>query len=375
MWRSSFRHGWKLAGLGIVLGWMILAPQMHAPVANAARPVPTPSGPSAPVRANTNWSIFLPFVRGGVPAAMPMLVGTYPVDQYLGDQTVVDNYLLGLDSWAGLSRAADKGHSLAGTFIDLRDPNPSWNIPHILNTTWNSGYVAFVNIMANGLSATAIANGSYDAAIRTWADNYLAWTAQGSNRRAFLALLPEMNWHLSSWSYDPAGFIAAYRHIQSVFEGRGVTRDKAWWVFAPNGYSSPPYYVEDYYPGDAYVDVVGFSSYNQSYATAWMSPNQVFGPYIQEIRSSVTFVKPIFIAQTATCSTGGDKDQWLRDAYSYLYQQGIRGVMYFNGNKECDWAVYRPDQGTYSQGYKDAVAGAVTRYVAPASLAALTLPP
>ncbi len=275
--KGPFRQLRILVGWGILLAWLVLTLNAPMPVAVAARAISTPSRvPSIQAQANSapgvGSNVFLPFISGGVPPLVPLLVGTYPVDQYLGDQAIVNQYLLGLDSWAGLNRTAGKGHTLAGTFMGLEVVNPAWNIPHVLDNTWNSGYVAFINIMPDGHSAANIANGCCEAAIEAWADNYLAWTAQGGNRRAYLAPMPEMNWHLSSWSYDPAGFIAAYRHIQSVFEQRGVTRAKVWWVFAPNGYSSGPYQIRDYYPGDAYVDIVGFSSYNQSYAAPWMSP-------------------------------------------------------------------------------------------------------
>jgi hypothetical protein len=123
------------------------------------------------------------------------------------------------------------------------------------------------------------------------------------------------------------------------------------------------------------VDIIGFSSYNHSCRTAWMTPSQVFDPYIQEIRTQVTTNKPIFVAQTASASAGGNKDQWIRDAYTLLYQQGVRAVLYFNGNKDCDWAVYRPDQGAYSTGYRDAVSSPNTHYIPPATLAGTVLPP
>jgi len=87
--------------------------------------------------------------------------------------------------------------------------------------------------------------------------------------------------------------------------------------------------------------------------------------------------KPIFIAQTATTSnaqTGQQssaKDQWFRDSYTYLANNGVRAILYFNINKECDWALY--SGAGKSVGYQQAVANPAFRYVSPADLARMNL--
>ncbi len=361
----------------LTLGLILQASQQTL---NAA-PGPIDSLPSAgPLEthpaASASSPVFLPLAMLGFsqspppPPAIATLIGVYAPGRYWGFQSDVNQYLIALDTWAGLNRNAGKGHSLAGDYKDIQDPN----ISPILETLWTNGYTAFVNITANGYSSSQIANGCCDAAIRAWAQAYRGWVAKGGGRKAFLAPLQEMNGSWTTWGMDPGGFKSAYQRVMNIFAQQGVSRGQAWWVFAPNGWSTPPYHLIDYYPGDANVDVIGFSSYNQSYAAPWMNPDQVFGPYIQEIRTTVTSSRPIFVAQTASCSTGGDKDQWLRAAYAYLVQQNIRGVIYFNGDKECDWAVYVPG-GRQLQGYKDAVSGSNTRYLAPAALSGTVLPP
>ncbi len=344
-----------------------------------------PSSPSASesrpeklLAASGATQVYLPFIMGGVTPITPALVGVYAPGTYWGSSSDVNQYLKGLDSWAGLNRSVGKGHSIAGDFKDIQDPNPAYNIPQVLETLWTNGYTGFINMTTNTYTSAQIANGCCDAAIRAWAQAYAGWVAKGGNRRAFLAPLQEMNGNWTSYGnpLDPPNFKLAYARIQTIFANAGITRNQVWGVFAPNGWSTPPYHIAAYYPGDANVDIVAFSSYNQSYATAWMNPDQVFGPYIQEIRTTVTSSKPIFIAQTATCSAGGNKDQWLRDAYTYLVNQQIRGIIYFNGDKECDWAVYQPwSGGRQVQGYKDAVSGPNSRYVAPATLAVTPLLP
>lgn len=349
------------------------------PKASVAAKHELPKQPSANVQVSNaplaGSSVYLPFIRGGTPQVLPMLIGVYS-PAYMGEQANIDAYLKGLDSWAGLSRSANKGHSIAGDFLDIEDAYAWYNVPVPAELLWTNGYTKFINLMTSR-SAAAIARGDIDNAIRSWAQAYEGWVDDGGNRKAFLAPLPEMNGSWTAYGCDPTNFKAAYNRIQSIFESEGVTRDKVWWVFAPNGWSSPCAAMSAYYPGDANVDVIGFSSYNQSYATAWMTPTEVFDPYLEIIRTQVSSNKPVFVAQTGSCSTKGDKDQWLRDAYSYLLNKGIRGVIYFNMDQswECDWAVYQPT-GRKLQGYKDAVtAPNATRYIAPATLAGTVLPP
>ena len=373
--------------LVVLLGLGILRLQADLPAAGAAGapeeklPNKTNTGISNAPEASPR--VMLPFVSGSAqPPSVPLLIGVATPGQYFGTQGVVDSYLKGLDSWVGLSKPG-KGHSIAEDFEDL-NPFPPNQANHTdsyvagpLTLFWNNGYTDFLNLGSTASSA-AIANGCCDAGITAWARSIATWINRGGGHKLYIAPLQEMNGNWTSYGMDPANFKLAYQHIQALFASVGVTRGKVWWVFAPNGWSTPPYHIVDYYPGDDKVDIIGFSSYNQSCRAAWMNPTEVFDPYLQEIRTTVSTSKPIFVAQTATSSAKGNKDQWIRDAYSYFLAQGIRGVLYYNADLECDWAVYQPPNagGRQVQGYKDAVtAPNATRYIAPATLSGMTLPP
>lgn len=309
-----------------------------------------------------------------------ILLGVY-TEAYLGNQQYVDQYLIGLDSWAGLSRTANRGHSISGDFINIEVDSPSYYIFDPLETLWNNGYADFINLSSTR-TAAAIANGTYDPAIRAWADAYKAWVSLGGNRKAFIAPLEEMNGYWPSYGLDPVNFKSAYQRIQTIFAQAGVTPNQVWWTFAPNAYTrpeDPP--IQAYYPGDDKVDVVALSAYNFGYCSSnpwprWDNPDQAFGSSIALIRQQVTVSKPIFIAETGSTTAGGDKDQWIRSAYPYLVQQNVRGVLYYNSDKECDWAVYQPwPGGRQLQSYKDALSYLNARYTAPATLATLAIPP
>lgn len=90
--------------------------------------------------------------------------------------------------------------------------------------------------------------------------------------------------------------------------------------------------------------------------------------------------KPIFITQTASSSItrlGEDaeaKDQWFRENYTHLAANpSVKGIMYFNINKECDWALYSDNNNPSnnqkpSEGYKQAIAHPAFGYVPPNEL-------
>jgi hypothetical protein len=67
------------------------------------------------------------------------------------------------------------------------------------------------------------------------------------------------------------------------------------------------------------------------------------------------------------------KNQWFRDSYNYLAAApGVQGIIYFNINKECDWALYTQN-GNQSDGYKEAIANPAFSYVPPTDLAKMQL--
>ncbi len=301
----------------------------------------------------------------------PVVLGLY-TNGYLGTQSVIDTQLRQLDQWAG------KGTSVAGMFMDIEDPNPAYNVVQQLELLHQNGYTGFINLKSTR-TAAEIANGNLDTNLRNVAQAYRTWLAKGQGRRAFIAPLQEMNIPGEKYSLDQANFKLAYQRIQQIFTQVGVPRTAVRWVFAPNGWSQTGQEFEKYYPGNSYVDVVAFSSYNWGYCSsaAWkewrVNPADLFSPYITRIQNMAP-TKLIFIAQTAstsqtsTGSSSAAKDKWFRDTYNYLAgAPKVQGILYFNIDKECDWALYS-SSGAKSIGYKDAIANPAFTYITPANL-------
>jgi hypothetical protein len=180
---------------------------------------------------------------------------------------------------------------------------------------------------------------------------------------------------------DSANYKLAYKRIQQIFQEQGVPENSVSWVFAPNGWSDPAKpedKFENFYPGDAIVDVVAFSAYNYGYCPAqwgrWDTFDLAFKPFLDRMHAMAPG-KPIFIAQTGTVKRGpsGDdealKDQWLVETFADLANYpGVRAILYYNkyfsdpdhavnqALPNCvpvDFRIYRTEDNQGSQGIID----------------------
>jgi hypothetical protein len=330
----------------------------------------SPRSPGASAQAG-NHQLFLPIIYTKPPVLgedFPIMLGTY-IDGWLAVQSDIDSRLHGLDDWA--DNAGGAHLSIAATFIDIETPNYDNYVTEQFRMAWDNGYIPFAN-MTSKHAAYKIARGDFDSQIRSWAQAYAAFSQNGS-RIAFIAPLQEMNGNWTPYGLDPVNFKLAYLRIQQIFVSEGVGMNEVHWTFAPNGWNkpgTPPF--EDYYPGDDFVDVIGFSGYNFGTCDggSWQNPETVFGSYITRMQNMASD-KPIFIAQTASSSNGGSKDQWLRDTYAYLKTRtNLRAVIYFNLDKECDWAFYKTWGSNQRRlnAYREAVADPAYGYVHPSLL-------
>jgi beta-mannanase len=306
----------------------------------------------------------------------PMLTAIYPKG-WPGLQTTMDDEVHPMDTWA------NKRSSIIATYVDIENDYPPSHVKSQLETIWENGYTPFVN-MPSSRTASAIASGKADAGIRNWAIAYKQYAEEGGGRRAFIAPLQEMNGYWVTYGLDPSNFKLAYRRIQTIFAQEGVPANSVWWTFAPNGYGDT---FENYYPGQDYVDVVAFSSYNFGYNPnnpwpRWETGQEIYAPYLDRMRVMAP-TKPIIVAQTGTTaytSSGYSipaKDQWLRDTYLYSSNySGLLAIIYENAvnYQGYDWPIYVPGVPSKQfQGYVDALVNPDICYIPPNELKTLDL--
>ncbi len=155
-----------------------------------------------------------------------------------------------------------------------------------------------------------IADGIYDWYIRRFAKE-----AASYNKPVFLRFAHEMNGNWYPWGNigdnTPTHYRQMWRHVYNLFRQEGA--HNVLFVWAPNNTdeNGNSENLLDYYPGDKYVDWIGFSGFNWGTVntkTRWVS----FKELAYEIYYHLSRLnKPIMVAETSSVSMGGDKSEWL----------------------------------------------------------------
>jgi mannan endo-1,4-beta-mannosidase len=194
--------------------------------------------------------------------------------------------------------------------------------------------VPLVQIDPTNIRMRAIAAGRYDAYLRTYA---AAVRAYGG--RVVLSFGHEMNGNWYSWGYHhatPAAFVAAWRHIVTVFRQQGASQ--VTWLWTVNviektqGIPSPA----AWWPGRSYVTWVGIDGYYLK--PAWkFAP--LFGPTIKAVRALT--LDPILISETAATPAAG-KPAKIADLFAGIRAYGLLGFVWFDVDKNRDWRLAGP---------------------------------
>ena len=159
---------------------------------------------------------------------------------------------------------------------------------------------------------------------------------------------------------SPAMFCAMWKHVVSMFRAEGATNVK--WVWSPNIIYTNQFNDQrtqerdlfSMYPGDAYVDWIGVSVYNDGVKHEWRSFSSLFDSTYNAL--AVLCAKPIMIAEMGVTEQGAPPGQtkasWLQQALMFDIPQRykrVRMVTYFNRDKSKDGeANYRFDSSPAS---------------------------
>ncbi len=282
-----------------------------------------------------------------------------PVDNGFFDDKVIGTFAV------GANRATFAGRFHVVTEADHQADG--YNTITLLDYAWKGQATPFSNVVVDATAAD-IAAGRHDASIAHWAGNVKNWLDRGGGRSVIIAPLQEMNGDWTKFGCDPANFKIAYRKFVAAFASLGVDETQVRWAFAPNGWTTPACGdIAAYYPGDDVVDIVGISAYNFSGVSGspWLTPYQAMIDPVNEVRT-VAPHKPIVIAQTASTPIGGDKNQWVRELFSFASADpNVVGFVWFNINKYegspsvyTEWAVASGG----AAGWRDAMVSSTTSY-------------
>jgi hypothetical protein len=172
-----------------------------------------------------------------------------------------------------------------------------------------------------------ITDGSKDAYLRAQAEVVAAY-----RQPVFIRLDWEMNgnWY-PEWSQpavSPSSYIAAWRHVWTIFHDAGATN--AAFVWCPNvgEFDGAPW--TDWYPGSAYVDWIGLDAYPEpSDLTANVSgPGglDALAQYAQRVG------KPAMLAEWAPGDPSQDPAATVDAVFGWAarYPKAVKALVYFN---------------------------------------------
>ncbi|MDD4564002.1 MAG: glycosyl hydrolase [Eubacteriales bacterium] len=137
-------------------------------------------------------------------------------------------------------------------------------------------------------------------------------------------------------SRDPEMFKELYKYVYKIFND--VNADNVIWVWNPNERSFPDFKWNNellYYPGDAYVDVIGLTGYNTGTYykdEVWRSFSKIYDPIYEKFAHISE--KPLMITEFSSSSVGGNKAEWINDMFlSFNKYPRINVAIWWHG---CD---------------------------------------
>jgi hypothetical protein len=199
--------------------------------------------------------------------------------------------------------------------------------------------------------------GEYDLYLEEFAGQVKLW-----GKPLLIRFAHEMNLERYHWGtatkdrYGPRSpeiYQSMFRYVVTYFRKLGVAN--VLWVFCPNA-ESIPHPVRDqalwnqasnYYPGDAYVDVLGMDGYNwgttqtvkkNGWQSQWRTFPEIFEPLYRELKA-LSPHKPIVVCEIASTDQGGDKSAWIKEAWATAKAWEVKGLIWFQLKKEVDWNI------------------------------------
>ena len=199
------------------------------------------------------------------------------------------------------------------------------------------GMIPFVQIDPSFASVAGIASGAYDGYLRAYADS-----VRGYGYGVVIGFGHEMNAPWYSWGYGhtpPATFVAAWRHIVTLFRARGARN--VTWLWTVNIIDDPHYgkipSPARWWPGRQYVTWIGIDGYYYHPSTSFSS---LFGPTIAAVRQITG--APILIAETAAVPAAGQPAK-IADLFAGVRLYGLLGFVWFDVTHPENWRLSSPE--------------------------------
>ena len=215
----------------------------------------------------------------------------------------------------------------------------------------HNGAVPLVQMEPTDISLAAIASGRYDSYLSAFAKDVRVY-----GHPVILSFGHEMNGYWYSWAHrhtSPKVFVAAWRHIVTLFRARGA-RNVTWmWtvntIHSQSGVPSPT----PWWPGSSYVTWVGIDGYYTNQSSNFAS---LFGPTIVTVRKFTR--ASIIIAETAATPVANQPAK-IADLFAGTHLYGLLGFVWFNATtidgrpysiqSTAAFAAFRKGASTYTR--------------------------
>ncbi len=184
------------------------------------------------------------------------------------------------------------------------------------------GVIPFVQIDPSLASVAGIADGAYDGYLRLYAD-----TVRDFGAPVVIGFGHEMNAPWYSWGYGhvlPSTFVAAWRHIVTVFNQEGAGNVTWLWTIQADEPGTGP--ISSWWPGAKYVKWVGIDGYYSKPSDTFAN---VFATTIEQVRAFTH--KPILLSETAV---GRRDNQFsnILDLFNGMTRYKTLGLVWFDKN-------------------------------------------
>jgi mannan endo-1,4-beta-mannosidase len=236
--------------------------------------------------------------------------------------------------------------AMAGRKPNLLGFYSGWTEPFdtsFAQTLRRNDVIPFVQIDPTDASIAAIAKGTYDDYLRTYADS-----VRGFGHNVVIGFGHEMNAYWYTWGYkhvSPSTFVAAWRHIVTLFRDDGA--DNVTWVWTLQADEPGTGPIASWWPGAQYVTWVGIDGYYYRPADTFGS---VFGQTIDQVRAFTK--KPVLLSETAV---GPDAGQLVKilDLFQGMAADKTLGLVWFDvdqhgGIDRQDWRIEDSQQAEIS---------------------------
>ncbi len=225
---------------------------------------------------------------------------------------------------------------LAGRQPDLVGYFSGWAEPFdtaFADTVNAHGAILFVQIDPTYASIPAIASGIYDSYLRSYAA-----TVRDFGQPVVIGFGHEMNGSWYPWSHvSPRTFVAAWRHIVTLFRGQGT--DNVTWLWTINAAGrkgvKPAF---RWWPGPDYVTWIGIDGF---YFRTSDTFQNIFAKTIDQVRSFTD--KPVLLSETAVGPAAGQFVK-IEDLFSGMTKFKTLGLVWFDQNQHAgiyhqDWRI------------------------------------